>query len=99
MNSRMRHVGIIYERIRNGCKLRQTEFALATGPVETPKGASGDAKLMASQTTALREAAGALLFLCCARVDILAGVAILRQRACSAEIIRLRMANAVARRA
>eukprot|EP00959_Pyramimonas_sp_CCMP1952_P252240 5270336-Pyramimonas_sp.AAC.1 len=95
----MQHVGITYEKITRGYKHHQTEFALAIKLVEIPKGASDDTKLTATQTTLLRGAVGALLFLCYTRVDILADVVVLQQHVCSAKIIHLKMANTITRRA
>jgi len=93
------HVGITYERIDDGIKLHQKDFALALKPVKIERSRSPDSPLDAAETTSLRGALGGLLYLTYTRPDLSADVVLLQSRVTKATIADLRQANSIIRRA
>ena len=93
------HVGITYERIDDGIKLHQKEFALALKPVKIERSRNPDSPLDAAETTSLRGALGGLLYLTYTRPDLSADVVLLQSRVTKATIADLRQANSIIRRA
>ena len=97
----MTHVGIVYENVDDGYYLQQKQFALAIPliDIDPERNKKVNAALTPRETTALRQALGALLYLCFTRVDLSADVCVLQQHTKSAVIAHLRQANTIIRRA
>jgi hypothetical protein len=97
----MVHVGILYEIYKSGYKLSQSKFADDLKPIVIDKMKLHKLELdcLPAETTSLRAALGALLFLCITRLDLIADVVVLQTTVCAAKIKDLKQANALINRA
>ena len=88
------HCGCFYERLPDGYRISQADFAKKLEKVKIPE--KGDSeKLTPAETSSLRSILGALLWVTATRLDVVADVSILQSRVTVAEIRDLKYANQV----
>ncbi|CAJ1334047.1 unnamed protein product, partial [Effrenium voratum] len=92
------HCGALYSATATGLKMDQSDFAKRPKPAPVPTG-NDDRDLQPAELTAFRSVLGGLLWLCSTRLDIIAEVGILQSAVRQAKVKRIKMANALVKKA
>ena len=92
------HCGALYSATATGLKMDQSDFAKRLKPAPVPTG-NDDRDLQPAELTAFRSVLGGLLWLCSTRLDIIAEVGILQSAVRQAKVKRIKMANALVKKA
>eukprot|EP00434_Breviolum_minutum_P045371 symbB.v1.2.040657.t1/scaffold7413.1/size11421/1 len=88
------HCGCHYEKMHDGYKISQEDFAKKMESVVVPE-REDESKLTPVEVTSLRSALGGLLWLTATRLDIIADVSILQSRVTVSQIKDLKYANQI----
>lgn len=92
------HCGALYSATATGLKMDQSDFAKRLKPAPVPTG-NDNRDLQPAELTAFRSVLGGLLWLCSTRLDIIAEVGILQSAVRQAKVKRIKMANALVKKA